>query len=150
MTWWMINRTSHPMQSSRLSGFVICWTAARDSGVIFHAYYLNFTRSARVAPQCINNSGVTFVRITVQPCHCLVLLFKLSLPFCECTQAYLAALWLLAQTRGVTFCCLTTTFHCQSFDHEVKWAWLRGRACARKYWCMASRLLRSEILSDRY
>ena len=146
----MINRTSHPMQSSRLSGFVIRWTAARDSGVNFHAYYLSFAHSACVAPQRIDNSGVTFVRITVQPRHCLVLLFKLGLPICEHTQAYLAALWLLARTRGVTFCCLTTTFHCQSFDHEVKWAWLRGRACARKYWCMAWRLLRLEILSDRY
>ena len=127
---WIINWTSHPMQSSRLSGFVIRWTAARDSGVIFHAYYLSFARSAHMAPQHIDNSGVTFVCITVQPRHCLVLLFKLNLPFCGRTQAYLAALWLLARTRGVTFCCLTTTFHCQSFDHKVKWAWSRGRMCS--------------------
>ena len=52
----------------------------------------SFARFARVAPQRIDDGGVTFVHITAQPCHCLVLSFKPSLPICERTQAYLVEL----------------------------------------------------------
>ena len=47
------------------TGLVIYRTADPDSGVVFHTNYLSLVYSARVAPQRIYDSGITFVGITV-------------------------------------------------------------------------------------